>query len=131
MTGSAGDRIAAAGDERGGQAVSGDYRNLNAVRIKYYNGLSMIQTFHDRDTQKVWNRVRVKKFEAIARKALEKLWFLETAESLTDLDSRGLRLEKLSGDRKGQYSIRVNDQYRVCFEWLEDGAYQVELTDYH
>ena len=50
---------------------------------------------------------------------------------MRDLSLPGLRLEKLSGDREGQYSIRINDQYRICFEWRDDGAYDVEITDYH
>ncbi len=56
---------------------------------------------------------------------------LRAATKLTDLNLPGLRLEKLLGNRKGQYSIRINDQYRICFEWREDGAYEVEVTDYH
>ena len=65
------------------------------------------------------------------RPAREKLRILETAQSLRDLSLPGLRLEKLRGDRKGQYSIRVNAQYRLCFRWKDDGAHDVELTDYH
>ena len=91
----------------------------------------MIQTFRDRNTESVWNGVRVKKFEGIARQAQRTMQWLEFAIRLGDLKMPGLRLEKLSGDRANQYSIRVNDQYRVCFEWKEDGAYEVELTDYH
>lgn len=91
----------------------------------------MIQSFHDRDTQKVWDGIRVKKFEAVGRQAVVKLGYIHAATNLTDLQHPGLRLEKLRGDRQGQYSIRVNDQYRICFEWQDDGAHEVELTDYH
>ena len=64
--------------------------------------------------------------------AYRKLVVLEAATSLKDLSaSPGNRLEKLGGDRAGQYSIRINDQWRVCFEWVEGEAYEVEVTDYH
>jgi proteic killer suppression protein len=64
--------------------------------------------------------------------ALRKLVILDAAESLQDLRvPPGHRLEKLSGDRKGQYSIRINDQWRVCFVWRERDAYEVEIVDYH
>jgi len=59
------------------------------------------------------------------------LALLDSITSLRDLRLPGLRLEKLKGDRTGQYSIRVNDQYRICFEWTDDGAENVEITDYH
>jgi len=59
------------------------------------------------------------------------LGFLDAAAALTDLTLPGLRLERLSGDRAGQYSIRINEQYRICFRWREGDAYRVEVTDYH
>jgi len=63
---------------------------------------------------------------------LRKLVMLDSAESLQDLRvPPGNRLEKLSGDRKGQHSIRINDQWRICFEWRDGDAYQVEIADYH
>jgi len=63
---------------------------------------------------------------------LRKLVMLDAAESLQDLRvPPGNRLEKLSGDRKGQHSIRINDQWRICFEWRDGDAYQVEIADYH
>jgi len=63
---------------------------------------------------------------------LRKLVMLDSAESLQDLRvPPGNRLEKLSGDRKGQHSIRINDQWRICFEWRDGDAYQVEIGDYH
>jgi proteic killer suppression protein len=68
----------------------------------------------------------------VALKAYDKLVQLDAAESLEDLRAPpGNRLEKLSGDRTGQYSIRVNRQYRICFSWEDGDAYEVELTDYH
>ena len=76
--------------------------------------------------------VRVKRFEAIARTAQKKLAVIRAATTLEDLNTPpGNRLEALSGDRKGQYSIRINDQYRICFVWKEEYAYNVEIVDYH
>ncbi len=75
---------------------------------------------------------RQRKFANIASVALRKLDQMEAATQLWDLkEPPGNRLEALKGDRSGQYSIRVNDQYRICFEWKSDGAYEVEITDYH
>ncbi len=77
-------------------------------------------------------RIRVKKFEQIEKSARIKLAFLGSAKDLTDLRRiPGLRLEKLVGDRAGQHSIRINDQYRICFRWENDEAQDVEITDYH
>lgn len=76
--------------------------------------------------------VRVKKFEAIARVAQRKLLGLRSASELEDLAAHpGNRLEMLKGGRKGQYSIRINDQYRICFTWKDGSAYEVEIVDYH
>jgi proteic killer suppression protein len=91
----------------------------------------VIQSYRGRDTEALAQRRRVKRFRAVEGPAREKLRILETAQSLRDLSLPGLRLEKLRGDRKGQYSIRVNAQYRLCFRWKNDGAHDVELTDYH
>jgi proteic killer suppression protein len=91
----------------------------------------MIRSFRDRATENLWRRVPGRKFQAVQKAARIKLAFLDAAESLMDLSLPGLRLEKLSGDRKGQYSIRVNDRYRICFEWRSNDAHQVEVTDYH
>ena len=92
----------------------------------------MIQTFRDRDTEALFNGKRVRRFQAVTKQAERRLLILDSATSLADL--RGLpsnRLEALQGDRRGQYSIRINDQWRVCFVWREDGAYEVEIVDYH
>jgi proteic killer suppression protein len=93
----------------------------------------MIRKFRDNETEGLFHRKSVKKIPvSIRRSALRKLLLLDAAESLDDLRvPPGNRLEKLSGDRAGQYSIRVNDQWRVCFRWTEGDAYEVELTDYH
>jgi len=93
----------------------------------------MIQTFGDRETERLFRREPVKKFPVpVQRPALRKLLLLDAAESLEDLRAApGNRLEKLRGKRKGQYSIRINDQWRVCFRWEAGDAYDVEVTDYH
>ena len=93
----------------------------------------MIRGFRDTDTERVFQRERVGKFTPpLRRQALRKLLVLDAAESLEDLRvPRGNRLEKLAGDREGQYSIRINDQWRVCFRWEEGNAYEVEIVDYH
>lgn len=91
----------------------------------------MIRSCKDRETEKLLRRLRSRKFQRVERSARLKLGFLDAATALTDLMLPGLGLEKLSGSRAGQYSIRVNDQYRVCFRWREGGAYEVEVTDYH
>ena len=92
----------------------------------------MIASYRDKDTEKVANGIRVKQFEAIAIVAQRRLNALESATQLDDLlVPPGNRLETLKGNRKGQHSIRINDQYRICFEWKEGRAYNVEITDYH
>ncbi|GFP28458.1 type II toxin-antitoxin system RelE/ParE family toxin [Candidatus Hakubella thermalkaliphila] len=93
----------------------------------------MIRSFRDKATERVFNRERVRKFDLkLQRLAQRKLAILDAAETLDDLRvPPGNRLEKLSGDRKGQHSIRINDQWRICFRWLDGDAYDVEITDYH
>ncbi|MGC2275860.1 MAG: type II toxin-antitoxin system RelE/ParE family toxin [Candidatus Binatus sp.] len=92
----------------------------------------MIQSFRDRETRAIFNRVRVAKFESIADVAHRKLREIHRAAKLTDLAALpGNRLEALKGDRAGQHSIRINDQYRVCFKWDLKDAYDVEIVDYH
>lgn len=93
----------------------------------------MIRSFADRDTEFVFNRDRCRKFSAeVQRAALRKLLLLDAAESLDDLCvPPGNRLEKLRGDREGQHSIRVNDQWRICFRWDSGDAEQVEVVDCH
>jgi toxin HigB-1 len=93
----------------------------------------VIKSFRDADAERLWNEERTKRIPATLRKpALKKLQMLNAAAALNDLRvPPGNRLEALHGDREGQHSIRINDQYRICFEWLEGNAYEVEITDYH
>lgn len=92
----------------------------------------MIVSFKDRDTENLARGIRVKRFEAFERIARRKLRQLEIAMVLDDLRiPPGNRLEALKGDRAGQHSIRINNQYRLCFRWTEGGAENVEITDYH
>ena len=92
----------------------------------------MILTFKCRDTEALFNGRRVPRFANIAVAALRKLAILNRAERLDDLRvPPGNRLEALKGDRAGQHSIRINDQFRVCFRWTDTGAEDVEIVDYH
>ena len=92
----------------------------------------MIKTFRCRDTEALFQDRLVRRFQAIERVARRKLEMLDAATSLADLSQiSGNRLEPLKGDRAGQYSIRVNDQWRVCFEWVEGDSFNVEIVDYH
>lgn len=79
----------------------------------------------------LFDRGAVLRFQTIERVALRKLMQLDSATSLRDLGLPGNRLEALKGNRKGQHSIRINDQYRVCFVWQRGDAYDVEIVDYH
>ena len=92
----------------------------------------MIRTFKCRETQKVFNYERTSAWsEPVRNAALRRLYALDAATNLLDLRSPPAnRLEKLRGDRVGQYSIRVNDQWRICFEWREAQAWNVEIVDY-
>ena len=93
----------------------------------------MIRSFRDRDTERIWKRRRVRRLDdSTQRIVLRKLLILDAAEVLGDLRvPPGNRLEKLKGDRAGSYSIRVNQQWRICFNWSDTGAEDVELVDYH
>ena len=92
----------------------------------------MIKGFRCKETEKVFQRRRSRKFGAFQRVALRKLLVLDAAEALDDLRiPPSNRLEKLGGDRKGQHSIRVNDQWRICFRWKGGDARDVEIVDYH
>jgi proteic killer suppression protein len=97
---------------------------------RYYE--AMIQSFGDKDTEKLARLERVSRFVQFERIALRKLAQLDVAERLEDLRvSPGNRLEQLKGDREGQHSTRINDQYRICFSWTEQGPKDVEVCDYH
>jgi toxin HigB-1 len=93
----------------------------------------VIRSFADRDTENVWKRVAVRRWAIeVQRAAYRKLVLIDSAERLEDLSKTpGNRLEKLRGDRAGQYSLRVNKQWRICFNWKESHAENVEITDYH
>lgn len=92
----------------------------------------MIQSFRDNDTEALFNNQRVRRFFAFERVAQRKLAMLDAAASLLDLRvPPGNRLEALSGDRVGQHSIRINDQFRICFVWTPAGPVDVEIVDYH
>ena len=93
----------------------------------------MIKTFADKETEKLFRREFSRRLpKSIHRVAWKKLVTLDAAERLEDLRvPPGNRLERLSGDREDQYSIRINDQWRVCFRWREGNAYDVEIADYH
>ena len=93
----------------------------------------MIKTFKDAETEKIYHRERSRKLLAdIQQVALRKLRMINNAINLHDLRvPPANRLEKLAGSRDGQYSIRINDQWRICFVWHENDAYDVEIVDYH
>ena len=92
----------------------------------------MIKSFSCRDTEKLFNDIDVKRFRNICRKARMKLEILNATVSLKGLMvPPGNRLEALKGDRKGQYSIRINSQWRICFKWHDGNAHDVEIVDYH
>ncbi|NJC97369.1 MAG: plasmid maintenance system killer [Anaerolineales bacterium] len=93
----------------------------------------MIKTFKDAETEKIYQRERSRKLPSdIQQVALRKLRMINNAINLNDLRvPPANRLEKLSGDRAGQHSIRINDHWRICFEWRGSDAFNVEITDYH
>ena len=92
----------------------------------------MILSFADRDTERLFRLERVVRFQAVERAALRKLAMLDAAVRIEDLKAPpGNRLEALKGNRAGQWSIRVNDQWRICFRWRDGHAADVELVDYH
>ena len=92
----------------------------------------MIRSFNDERARKLMGGVRVAELVNIEEQARTRLIRLDSATSLEDLRAlRGNRLEALRGDRKGQFSIRINDQYRICFNWEAKGPTDVEITDYH
>jgi len=93
----------------------------------------MIESFANVETKKIFHGIVSKKLPIdIQKTARRKLLYLHDAEDLRDLLAPpGNRLEKLRGDREGQYSIRINDQWRICFRWQNDRAREVEIVDYH
>ena len=92
----------------------------------------MIQSFSDEDTHSLFTKRKSRHWSNVQTVALRKLDQLEAAVTLDDLKiPPGNKLEALKGTRKGQHSIRINEQFRICFVWKEDGAYEVEIVDYH
>ena len=92
----------------------------------------MIRSFADRDTERLWKQERVSRFTAVETPGRRRLRLLNAATSLKDLGQvPGNRLEWMKGARKGQYSLRINDQWRICFRWYQGDAYEVEIVDYH
>jgi proteic killer suppression protein len=92
----------------------------------------VIRSFRCAETERLHGRQPSRRFRAIERIAQRKLMQLHSATGLRDLMAPpGNRLEALRGDRKGQHSIRINDQWRLCFVWRDGGAYEVEIVDYH
>ena len=92
----------------------------------------MIRSFKDRDTARLFDDELIARFRAIERQARRKLLYLHRARAIQDLNvPPGNRLEALRGNRKGQHSIRINDQWRICFRWKDGDAHDVEIVDYH
>ena len=94
----------------------------------------MIRSFASDETARFWISGKTRRLlpASLQRAALRKLWMIDRAAALNDLQvPTGSRLEALKGDRKGQFSIRINQQYRICFRWNEGDAYDVEIVDYH
>lgn len=92
----------------------------------------MIRSFRDKDAEDILQQIPVRRYAALNRVIRRKLIAIDSAEALGDLrQPPGNRLEALKGDRDGQYSIRVNQQYRICFRWEGTHAYEVEIADYH
>jgi len=92
----------------------------------------MIRSFRSRETEALFADLEVPRFRSFERIARRKLLYLHRARVLQDLQvPPGNRLEALKGDRKGQYSIRINDKWRICFLWRHGDAYEVEIVDYH
>ena len=92
----------------------------------------MIKSFRCKATQKLYEGESSRKFRGVRRQAELRLDRLDQAVTLQDLAGfRGNRLESLHGNRRGQHSIRINDQWRICFVWREDGPHEVEIVDYH
>lgn len=92
----------------------------------------MVKTFRCEETERLYHRQRSKRFQAIERVARRKLRQLDSAVELRDLAvPPGNRLEALRGDREGQHSIRINEQWRICFVWRDGDVYDVEIVNYH
>jgi toxin HigB-1 len=91
----------------------------------------VIRSFRDAETEQVFLGIRSRRFQAVEKTAIRKLFQLHAARTLYDLRAPGNSLEALKGDRAGQHSIRINDRYRLCFVWEDGDADQVEIANYH
>ena len=91
----------------------------------------MIRSCRDKDVRRLLERKFSRRLQSIEKSARVRLEVLDAVTSLGDLDLPGFRLEALKGDRKGQYSIRIDDRYRICFTWQDGDAHDVEIVDYH
>ena len=104
---------------------------LDVSRVTLYNSI-VIKSFRSKEAEQLHARQQVKRFRGFERVAQRKLRQLDTAAELRDLAAPpGNRWEALKGDREGQHSIRINDQWRICFVWRDGDAYDVEIVDYH
>ena len=105
--------------------------HLSLDRVSIYNKV-VIRSFRDAEAEKIFQQQFSKQFQSIEKIALRKLIHLNRAITLLDLAAiPGNQLEALKRDRTGQHSIRINDQYRICFRWKDGDAFDVEITDYH
>jgi proteic killer suppression protein len=129
-------------EPRSGWALDGHYGGAEsgpdgAYWVTLYNVMrysyAMLLSFGDKTTERVWQREHVRSFDQdLLRSAVRKLLILDAAEQLEDLTvPPGNRLEKLRGDRAGQHSIRINQQWRICFRWTAAGPEDVSIVDYH
>lgn len=92
----------------------------------------MIRSFADEDTEQVFHHRHSRRYAAFERVALRKLRQIHSVSAVEELHApSGNRLERLKGDREGQWSLRINDQYRICFVWRDGDAYEVQIVDYH
>ena len=92
----------------------------------------MIKSFAEKRTKELFETGKSRRWISIGRAAVRKLVQLDSVDTLDELNAPpGNRLEALKGDRAGQHSIRINDQWRICFRWEDDGVYDIEIVDYH
>lgn len=107
-------------------------QTLYISRPALYPLQQMIQSFKDADTRELFETGSNKRWKSVEKAARRKLDQIEAVAKLADLRTpRGNRLQALKGDQTGQHSVRINDQFRICFTWKADGAHEVEITDYH
>lgn len=132
MTGGVWRRSKGAGSGKGSEQGK-DRQSCLTIYVKRNTLLDVIKTFRDKTTAAVFAGHPVKRLpREILKRAREKLDMLNNAESPDDLRvPKASRLEKLSSNREGQWSIHINDQWRICFEWREGHAWEIEITDYH